>query len=86
MDYDHHSGINRLAQLLPEEAEQLQKTPFAIIQVRTVKTSACQRVIEAFSLPVLKVLVGGSMLKSIIRFVAHTWCPGLTKTRCESSL
>ena len=34
VDYDHHSGIDRLQQLVPhEEALQLQKTPFAVIQV-----------------------------------------------------
>ena len=33
VDYDHLSGDSRLSELLPEEAEKLRETPFAVIQV-----------------------------------------------------
>ena len=32
-DYTANSGLNRLKQLFPEDAEKLQQNPFAIIQV-----------------------------------------------------
>lgn len=34
VDYTTKSGVERLHTLLPDEADQLQKTPFAVIQVR----------------------------------------------------
>ena len=33
VDYTVKSGVERLHRVLPEEAEKLQKTPFAVIQV-----------------------------------------------------
>ena len=33
VDYTHESGIDRLNALLPDEAEKLRETPFAVIQV-----------------------------------------------------
>ena len=32
VDYTTQSGINRLHALLPEEADKLQQTPFAVVQ------------------------------------------------------
>ena len=36
VDYSLNSGPGRLEELLPEEAENLQKTPYAVIQVTFV--------------------------------------------------
>lgn len=33
VDYTENSGIDRLDALLPDEADKLRKTPFAVIQV-----------------------------------------------------
>ena len=33
VDYDLRSGIERLHVLLPDEADKLQRTPFAVVQV-----------------------------------------------------
>ena len=35
VDYTLYSGPNRLKQLMPEEAEKLQQSPYAVIQVIT---------------------------------------------------
>ena len=33
MDYDYRSGIDRLTELMPDQAEKLRQTPFAVVQV-----------------------------------------------------
>ena len=35
VDYTLYSGPNRLKQFMPEEAEKLQQSPYAVIQVNT---------------------------------------------------
>lgn len=35
VDYTANSGIDRLDALLPDEAEKLRETPFAVVQVNT---------------------------------------------------
>lgn len=44
VDYTTRSGVERLHMLLPDEAEKLQQTPFAVIQV-------CQGSISCYLVP-----------------------------------
>ena len=38
VDYTAESGIDRLSALLPDEAEKLRETPFAVVQVYSLKS------------------------------------------------